>query len=124
MDINQPEPSYRTLTDWELTILKKLTQVQFAGRDEVLKQIDAAEACGTGDKDNYGSIYLRTSYKKKASVAERVPVEGFAEDIDRVPVEILLHVLNGYISELEIVKADGSPLLSKINPDKVKASAR
>lgn len=44
----------------------------------------------------------------KAPVQQRVPVEAIAYDVDKVPIEVLLHVVDGKVRELEVIKADGS----------------
>jgi hypothetical protein len=41
-----------------------------------------------------------------------VPVEGSGSDTDGVPIHLLVHVVDGLAVELEIYKADGSPILS------------
>ena len=38
----------------------------------------------------------------------RIPVEGEFEDVDGVTIHILLHVVNGLVTELEVYKEDGS----------------
>jgi hypothetical protein len=37
-------------------------------------------------------------------------VEASAIDGDGVPIYLLLHVVNGMVAELQIYKADGSPI--------------
>ena len=53
-----------------------------------------------------------------APVLYRVPVDGSMPDIDGVPICVLLHVSDdGYMSELEIYRADGSKPRSAISPE-------
>ena len=47
----------------------------------------------------------------------RVPVEGSGSDSDGVPIYVLVHVVDGLAVELEIYKADGSPILSMPPPE-------
>jgi hypothetical protein len=53
-----------------------------------------------------------------ASLRYRIPVEAQYLDVDGVPVWLLLHVnREGLMCELEIVRADGRPLLSPPIPE-------
>jgi hypothetical protein len=41
-------------------------------------------------------------------VKYRIPIEGSCPDTDGVVIHILLHVVNGYLNEIEIYKDDSS----------------
>lgn len=100
---------YRDLNATEKELLEKLLEQPFHGRDEIRKQIKVSKVRTLEEyKDNYGSIEFDVRTNLKAHVQQRVPVEGIAYDVDKVPIELLLHVVNGKVKELEIVKADGS----------------
>jgi len=73
-------------------------------------------AASTNDPDNYGSIYLKTDVNEKAKVTTRVPVEGRISDSDGSPIDILLHVIDGELNELEIFRADGMSMQSSVDP--------
>jgi hypothetical protein len=60
--------------------------------------------------DNYGSLEFEVRGKTRAPVTQRVPVYATALDADGVPIELLLHVVDGLVQELEVVEADGSPI--------------
>lgn len=45
----------------------------------------------------------------------RVPVEMYLHEPNQVPVQFLLHVIQGYVSELEIFNADSSKITEHIN---------
>lgn len=45
----------------------------------------------------------------------RIPTEALIYDSDGALVNILLHVIDGYINELEIIRADGEPLNREID---------
>lgn len=50
---------------------------------------------------------------------ERIPVEMQVEsDGDSAPILFLLHVMNGYLDELEILKLDSTPIFEEIDIDK------
>lgn len=109
----------RPLTDKETKILLKLLEAEFPGCDQLLLQAQGVSATDTGDTDNYGSIYLHTNVANKAGVVQRIPVEGKILDKDGVPISILLHVVNGYMNELEIFKTDGSDILDEIKAENI-----
>lgn len=114
----------RSLTEVERRILNKLLERPFVGSEEVKKQVLSSVAQPTGDSDNYGSIYLKTSSNVSAPVTSRVPVEGMTRDSDGVAVDVILHVVDGFINELEIVKADGSKLRAPIDIDNIEVTVR
>jgi hypothetical protein len=106
----------RDLKPEEHAIISKLLSVSFIGKEAVIEQLNNCQAEATGDTDNYGSIHLRTTSDKPALVKDRIPVEAIAKDADGVPVSVLLHVVNGFVNELEILRADGAPLQAAIHP--------
>jgi hypothetical protein len=109
----------RPLTELELKIINKLLSKPFVGSRELREQIYGCTATSTDDADNYGSIFLFPSAQHRAEIKLRVPVEGLAKDADGGDINILLHVVDGFLNELEIVKLDGTPLESQINIDDV-----
>lgn len=103
--------NYRELVSKEKAILDRLFENPFPGRDEIVKQIKLSKVRSIDEyKDNYGSIEFRLQVDIKAPVLQRVPVKALAYDVDNVPIEILLHVVDGKVNELEVVKSDGSPI--------------
>jgi hypothetical protein len=66
--------------------------------------------------DQEGSLSLRPSYSAvPAEVQQRVVTEGYYSDEDTSSsegprVNVLLHVVEGRLAELEIYKDDGSPI--------------
>lgn len=77
----------------------------------------SSQAVDTNDSDNYGSIYLVTTSPVIAHVKERVPVEAMVDDADGVAVNILLHVKDGQLNELEVIKTDGSKMVAPIRTE-------
>ena len=108
----------RSLTELELEIIKTLLSVDFQGRNELLKQLDNCMAMPTEDTDNYGSIYLYP-VGPSANVERSVPVDGIVKDSDGEDVNLLLHVKNGMLDELEVVKLDGTNLMSSIDAENI-----
>lgn len=110
---------YRELTGQEKSILNKLLEKSFPGCDELKRQLALCKAVSTNDSDNYGSIYLKTDANERANVSTRVPVEGRVSDSDGGSIDILLHVIDGKLNELEIFRADGMLLKSSIDPSHI-----
>lgn len=114
------EMVYRKLTKTEEQIVNKLLEKDFLGKEAIKKQISSALVRPIGEyKDNYGSLEFKVDFNDKAEVTNRIPVLGHTKDIDGVLVEIFLHVINGKINELEIVKADSSMIKSILDPSKI-----
>lgn len=112
---------YRQLTNLERHILDRLLSREFPGRDKLGQQISSGLVRIINEyKDNWGSLEFNISSNVKASVTSRIPVQGILNDSDGVPIQIFLHVVNGKVDELEIVKADNSPLKSPIDPKKIR----
>ena len=107
----------RKLTELEKKIINKLLSSHFEGNELLQKQLINCEASNTNDDDNYGSIYLHPLSDHPALVNLRVPVEGLAADSDGGTINILLHVEDGFLNELEIVKLEGTPIKGVINPN-------
>jgi hypothetical protein len=106
------QESSRQLSDFEKAVIHRLLEADFQGRGEVQEQISHATASLIeGTRDNYGSINIYTSSDRKANVKDRVPVMGMTKDEAGGPIEILLHVVNGIVNELEFVRMDGQPMV-------------
>jgi hypothetical protein len=102
---------FRPLSKQERAILARLLEASFPGRDEIEAQLPHAmvrEIAGPGDHE--GTVEFKVDTKVKAPVKWSVPVIGMAQDEDAVEVDFVLHIRDGIIAELEIVKADGSAL--------------
>lgn len=116
---------YRDLSNYEIKILAMLLEEPFLGRDEIRKQLDKAKVREIAEyNDNYGSIEFLIDTNLKALVPQRVPVEGKASDVDKVPIDILLHIIDGKVSELEFVKADGTAIKTLPSPEEIKIEIR
>ncbi|GEM_PF-1692631 len=112
--------SYRTLTEHERAVINRLLDKDFPGKKTIRKQVESALVRTIPEyKDNYGSLEFSVKLEEKANVTNRIPISGRVNDSDGVPIEIFLHVINGKIDELEIVKADNSPLRQPIDASKI-----
>mgnify|MGYP001586404475 CR=1 FL=1 len=115
---------FRKLNDFESKLLSKLLENPFPGRDEIRDQIKncRVKMLDIG-VDNYGSIEFETDSKSFAQVKQRAPVEARAFE-NNVPIDVLIHVVDGKIKELEIVKLDGSPIEKIPSPSEFKVTIR
>lgn len=118
---------WREIAPAEHALLLHLLRGEFQGKEEILRQMDSVEVMPVGSE---GSLKLRTSgplAKVKDNDApspranDLIAVEGFYDDepIDQRPfigigklVRLALHVTDGRISELEIYKENGGPILT------------
>ena len=114
------EEALRPLTALERGYIDRLLTADFPGRDEVAQQLTSALARRI---DNEGSVELVPQNNARAPVLKRVPVEGESVDDDGVPIYFLLHVVDSRVRELEIYKADGSPIVRMPSPDQVEVVA-
>ncbi len=99
----------RGLTPEERRLLGHLLSVPFAGSHELLAQIPhllVSAACSTCP-----TIELVTGdHVPRAPVLRRIPVEARGRDVDGVPIYVLLHVLDGTASEIEVYRVDGQEI--------------
>jgi len=113
---------FRPLREDERRLLERLLDDHpFEGRDQLREQLEWTTARPIAEyRDNYGSIELHVSDGPPSSGRRRVPVEGEYRDDDGIPVWLLLHVSReGFLRELEIVRADGKPLISPPAPERL-----
>ena len=99
--------SYQALTKNEREIIERLLEADFPGRDQIRQQFNN---CLVTIIDEYGSLRFDIRSDIKAPVIKRVPIEAEAQDVDGVPIHLLLHVVDGKLTELEIYKDDSSPI--------------
>ena len=95
----------RELTNSEVSLLSRLLESDFPGRDEIAKQVHSARV---EPIDANGSLNFFVCNPTRVETKFRIPVEGEFEDVDGVTIHVLLHVVNGIVDELEVYKEDGS----------------
>jgi hypothetical protein len=100
---------WRDLSPTEQQILDKLLSPEFPGKAKLAIQ---AKGCLATPLDDDGGIKLRPacSLPPALEIKSRVPTEGEFPDSDGIVVHVLLHVIDGFIDELEIYKEDGSEI--------------
>ncbi len=95
--------------EWLELILSK----NFFYKEEVINQINRATIIR-----EYTDYYLALKFQVKDMMPPiptniRMPVEMRVREKEKVPIQFLLHVIQGYVAELEVFKSDSS----KINDD-------
>lgn len=110
----------RRLNEKELQWITALMNVEFQGRDILLKQFEKASIVY---KQEYAFISIKFKIEGKTGLYPypvRVPVEMRALQQSSVPIVFLLHVMNGVIDELEIITADSTQIdAENINLERV-----
>jgi hypothetical protein len=104
----------RELSDDEWKILNKMMSVDFIGKEIIIKQLNASRVvnycpCGCKTVDIKVDINL-PQYK----FDKRVPVELRTFSKSGVPIIASIHVINGYVEELEIYRADSEEIDEEI----------
>ena len=110
---------YRNLYENELKWIKKILEVEFRGKQFLLRQVFNSKVFLEQGYD-FISLKFKVEETEKYPYTVRVPVEMRAFQKDSAPIVFLLHVVNGFIHELELVTADSSKIdLTAIEVDKV-----
>jgi len=90
--------SLRPLKLHERELLERLLEPEFPGRDELRCQMGTVMARQIFED---GTLELRCSACQPAPVKCRVPTEGECRDVDGGVIQVLLHVVDGVMHELE-----------------------
>ena len=98
----------RALTPLERAVLNVLLSQPFPGRDELRRQAEDVRvksrcACGCDTVD----LLVEERSSQPAPVVNRVPVE--ATSTEGPATDVLLHVVDGLLNELEVYRHDGEP---------------
>jgi hypothetical protein len=112
---------WRPLSKRESEVLARLLTPDFPGKRELMEQAKGALA---RPLDPEGSIALLPRVgTSSAEVVQRVPVEGDWEEPGEEPngprVHVLLHVVRGFLDELEIYRDDLEPITGAMRPEEL-----
>jgi hypothetical protein len=104
----------RELTQDEIGLVRKLLDREVAGAEQLRAQLINCLVYPINDDETI----LRCCVSEKVSPAkvpylQNVAVDAGATDLDGGLVEVLLHVNDGKLYEIEYVKADGTPLIRR-----------
>ena len=100
----------RPLNNLENKWINKLLSVDFKGKNIIQKQLENSSVILN---EEYSYISLMFCPNSKTDIFPfniRVPVEMRVFQGDSAPIVFLLHIINGYINELEILTADSSKI--------------
>lgn len=104
----------RELSNDEWRILNKMTSEDFNDKDIILLQLKSAKVisyCPCGCK----TIDVQVGHNlPKYKNNKRVPIELRTFSKDGIPIIASIHVVNGYINELEIIRADSKAIIEEI----------
>ncbi|MGD0360181.1 MAG: hypothetical protein ABSC93_04900 [Bryobacteraceae bacterium] len=107
------QAAFRPLTTYERTLLERLLEPDFPGRDALRGQLDVVTAKPVLED---GTLALQCGPCLPAAVKRRIPTEGACADADGGLITVLLHVVDGRMHELEIFKTGPSAGSKIINP--------
>lgn len=101
-------------TKWLSTLLKE----QFSKKEEIIKQINNAEIQREYDKFFLSIKFMVDKEIRPINNSARVPVEMHVYRKNTCPLQFLLHIVNGYVDELEVFCADSSEVDADIELEK------
>jgi hypothetical protein len=107
---------FREPTTEERGVFDRLLEARFPGHAQVSEQLAHARVRPI---DRYGSLEVRVATGAHANVSHRVPVEAMYSDEDGIGVLVLLHVVDGLVVELEVVKTDDSQIRRRPSPEEL-----
>jgi hypothetical protein len=113
------DSDFRLLSTRERGLIEKLLEADFTGSDELRAQLSSV----TGKQiEEDGTLSLRCSAGPPAPTKYRLAAEGTCKDADGALISVLLHVDNeGFMTMLEIIRYDGSPLINSPSADELTA---
>src|SRR5262249_31183883 len=103
------DSEFRKLDSREGSLLEKLLEPEFPGRDELRAQLGSLTAKPAGAD---GTLILRCGSGPPAATRSRLGSGAMWRDVDGGQISVLLHVnKEGLLHMLEIIKYDGSPIV-------------
>ncbi len=115
-----PDPAFhpvhppRHLSTAERAVIEDLLSAGFVGGAGLLTQLECTRVTCEGAGDTRTIALEVTDQTLPAVVLPvRIPVEGEVPDEDGTAIAVLLHVIDGYLHELEIYRVDGREIMSR-----------
>ena len=112
------EEELRPLADDERQVILRLLSEEFPGNRALAAQLSQAQARRV---DTDGGLELAVT-GSPAEVVRRIPVEAEVDDSDGTTIHVLLHVVNGFLNELEFFREDGAPVQGAVLPERLRPS--
>ena len=110
---------YRNLYKSERCWIEKILAAEFKGKNILFRQIQKSKVVLEQGYD-FISLKFKTEESERYPYLVRVPVEMRVFQKGSAPIVFLLHIVNGFIDELEVLTADSSKIDSaSIELDKV-----
>ncbi len=110
---------YRDIYVYEKHWLEKMLDIEFKGKSVLLRQLLNAKVILEQGYD-FISLKFKIEGTEKYPYPVRVPVEMRTFNENTAPIVFLLHIINGFIDELEVITADSSRIdIEIIEFDKV-----
>ncbi|MGT2716674.1 hypothetical protein [Streptococcus respiraculi] len=100
----------RNFNKLEQTWLHLMLDVEFLGRDILKNQLSSAKVIDEDINFSNYSLILRTDSPEPYPLSERVPLIMQAYQFNGIPIEFLLHMVDGFVAELELYNAAGDAL--------------
>jgi hypothetical protein len=110
----------RLLNSDEEAILQFLLSADFQGREQLLKQAKSARVIEKCQECLSLIIFVDKLPETIADVKRRVPVHAQGVDLDGGIMQILLHVVHGYLDEIEIYRVDFESVKGMPKPNLLK----
>ena len=95
-----------SLTSEEAGILDRLLSVDFQGREELLRQAQSVRVSEECKDCRSIKLIVDNLLENIATLKRRIPIEAEAIDRDNVKIHVLLHVVHGFMDEIEIYRED------------------
>jgi hypothetical protein len=114
------QPEFRPPSDGERRVIAALLSSDFPARAALQGQW-ARALVRPIDAD--GSLEVEVEGGPRAEVEVRVPVEATVEDSDGVTIHVLLHVIDGYMREIEVYREDSEPVQAPLDAARLLVTA-
>jgi len=111
-DVNPP----RSLTRREREVLAFMLSKPFPGRDALRQQAETARVVSACSHCATIFFAINRITAPPAHVERRVPIEALGSDVDGMGVQVLLHVVDDYLDELEIWRGDLGEIMEMPEP--------
>jgi hypothetical protein len=107
-----PVQSPRPLNEDERRLIEAMLAEPFPGHDQLQRQVPSVRVLAHGPN---GDPSIKMSPTRDPTQAAnigargRIPVEARGTDVDGREVTVYLHVIEGYLGELEVIGESGRP---------------